>query len=168
MSPILPDPKPSDHKPILSKEVKQLDFVAPGKFYEVTYQLGPNRSYAKSFGTNKWINDVNVPLGEKPRPLPVYAVFSRIIDGNQANGLISHNNIWREKNLRGYNPTDPMGALQHMLAVIEVKELKDYVPDTMSTMSGAFSYELFQAMVAREVALATKNQQPAAVGGSKG
>lgn len=166
MTPILEDPKRSVKHPITSKEVKHLEQVPGGKFYEITYQLGPSRSYAKSFGTGKWKNDTNVPIGEKPIPIPVYAVFSRIVDSGNANGMIEENNSWREKNIKGYNSRDPMGALQHMLAVIDVKELKDYVPSTMSTMSGVFSYELFQAMVAAEVRKIT--QPPASVAGSKG
>lgn len=167
MTPILEDPKRSARQSITSKEVKHLEEVPGGKFYEVTYQLGPNRSYAKSFGTGKWKNDPNVPVGEKPIPIPVYAVFTRIMDSGNVNGIIGENNLWRDKNIKGFNQRDPGGTLQQMLAVIEVKELKDYVPQTMSTMSGVFSYELFQAMVAAEVKKATQ-PQPASVAGSKG
>ena len=128
--------------PIKTSEVKKMEMVADGKFYKVTFQLGPKRSFGAAFPSQAWKENKS-PLGEESTYDPVYAVFEQILDSKNVNGLIQENNDWQAANLR----QKIEGEINRMLVVIDVKEAKDYVPPRVSFMRGGMSMEWFQMLV---------------------
>lgn len=133
---------PSKMAPIKAAEAKRMDVVADGKFYKVTFQLGPKRSFGAAFPSQAWKENKS-PLGEESTYDPVYSVFEQILDSRNVNGLIQESNDWQASNLR----QKIEGEINRMLVVIDVKEAKDYVPPRVSFMRGGMSMEWFQMLV---------------------
>ena len=97
-----------------------------GKFYKTTFQVGPYKG-GKAQGSNRFIKKPSPVAGEKDRLYPEYLVYEQILPTNGVNGKIVSNNEWLQKNGRR-DASSAEGMLGHMVAVLQVEELKDYVP----------------------------------------
>ncbi len=132
----------SSAKPIKTTEVKKIESVAGGKFYRVTFQIGPNKSFGKCFPSQKWSEIKSVTGGESTYD-PVYKVFEQILDSDCTNGLIQENNDWHAANLR----QRVEGEIGRMIVVLDVKELKDYCPPDMTFLQGGMPMQVFKMIV---------------------
>ena len=134
--------EPSEVAPIKAAEAKKLEKVPANKFYRVTFQLGPCRSFGKAFPSVTWKENKSLTGGESTYD-PVYRVFDQILDGSNTNGLIQENNAWQAANIR----QKVEGDINRMLIVLDVKEMKDYVPPNMTFLHGGMPMQVLEMIV---------------------
>ncbi len=146
--------EPSPAKPIKAAEVKKLESVDANKFYKVTFQLGPKRSFGRAFPSGRWKENKS-PLGAESTFDPVYAVYDQILDGKNTNGLIQENNDWQASNLR----QKIEGEINRMLVIVDIKEAKDYVPPDMTFINGDMSINVMKMLVDAAVAAQLKSSK---------
>lgn len=147
----------SDKAPIKAAEVKRFEKtqVVPGKFWKVTYQLGPNRGHANVFPSNAWKKRTDQPPGERPVYDPVYKVFEQVLDSQGVMSLIQKNNSWQAANVRH----QVAGEIGKMLAILDIVEAKDYVPDNLTFLHGGMPMQIFKMIVDSAVEARLKNSK---------
>lgn len=157
-------PVPSSANPIKAAEVKKLDKVEDGKYFRVTFQLGPRRSFGRAMPSQAWTEKKDQNGGPSTWD-PVYRVYDQILESNQVNGLIQESNDWQAANIR----QKIEGNINRMLVVLSVQEVKNYVPKTFNFNSIMAGSHIIQAMIdsAVKVAIAEKTAPAITGGGNK-
>lgn len=132
---IIPDkPKPAHKQTVLGREVAQRELVPEdGRFYQVDFQLGPDRSWRESRGSSKWQKRPTKFAGEPELLDPVYTTWTVTLPSEELNGLITAHNEWRAKNIKASRPG---GDVNYMLAILDIHEKKGYRPDEFAALSG--------------------------------
>lgn len=134
LSVIADKPKPSKKPAVLARDVAQRELVPEdGRFYQVDYQLGPDRAWRESRGSSKWAKRPSKFSGEPELLDPVYETYTVTLPAEEVNGLITTHNEWRAKNIKAQRPA---GDVNYMLAILDVQEKKGYRPDEFAALSG--------------------------------
>lgn len=157
-------PLPSSADPVKAADVKKFDKVEDGKFYRVTFQLGPKRSFGAAIPSQTW-KETKDQNGGPSSWNPVYRVYEQILESSQANGLVQESNDWQAANIR----QKIEGNINRMLVVLDIKEMKNYVPKTFNFNSIMAGSHIIQAMIdsAVKAALAEKTAVATTGGGNK-
>ena len=136
-------PKISQAKPIKASEVQQKQMVSPGKFWTITFQVGPGHSEGSAFPSGQWKAREGALPGEEKVFDPVYLVYDQIVDSDHANGLIESSNDWHKSNIR----QKVEGVINRMVAVLDVKEAKEYIPSNVTFLHGGMPMQVLQMIV---------------------
>lgn len=156
-------PSPSTVAPVKASEVKKFDNVEDGKFYRVTFQLGPRRSFGRALPSQTW-TETKDPNGGPSSWSPVYRVYEQILEASQVNGLIQESNDWQASNIR----QKIEGNLNRMLVVLDIKEVKNYVPKSFNFNSILGGSHIIQAMIDSAVKAALANEKAVQASGNSG
>lgn len=132
----------SEMPSIKAAEAKKLEKVSPNKYWRVTYQLGPCRSFGKAFPSAAW-KEKKDALGGESTFDPVYRVYDQILDSGNVNGLVVENNEWQAANIR----QKVEGDINRMLIVLDIKEMKDYLPPNVTFLQGGMPMQVLQMIV---------------------
>lgn len=135
-------PLPSSADPIKAAEVQKFNKVEDGKFYRVTFQLGPRRSFGRAVPSQTWTEKKD-PNGGPSSWDPVYRVYDQILESSQVNGLVEESNSWQAANIR----QKIEGNINRMLVVLDVKEMKNYTPKAFNFNSIMAGSHIIQAMI---------------------
>jgi len=149
-------PTPSAVAPIKAADAKKLEPVAANKYYRVVFQLGPRRSFGRAFPSQAWTEKKDSNGGPSSWD-PVYRVYDQILEAREVNGLIQENNDWQAANIR----QKVEGNINRMLIVLDVKELKDYVPATFNFSRLLGGAHIIQGMIDAAVKAALAEAKPA-------
>lgn len=157
-------PLPSSTDPVKAAEVRKFDKVEEGKFYRVTFQLGPRRSFGRAVPSQTW-TETKDPNGGPSVWNPIYRVYEQILESSQVNGLVVESNDWHAANIR----QKIEGNINRMLVVLDIKEMKNYVPKAFNFNSIMAGSHIIQAMIdsAVKTALAEKTAAATTGGGNK-
>ena len=134
---------PSETKPKLAADIQQNQKVLPNKFWKITYQLGPKRGFGKAFPSQSWKERQGGLPGEEKVYDPVYLVFDQVVSSDCANGVIESSNEWQKANVRQRLE----GEVNRMVAVLDVKEMKDYLPPNVNFLHGGMPMQVLQMIV---------------------
>ena len=143
---IVPDkPKPTQKTTLLSRDVAARELVPDdGRFYQVDYQLGPDRAWRESRGSSKWSKRPTKFAGEPELFDPVYTTYTVTLPADELNGLLTIHNEWRAKNIKAQRPG---GDVNYMLAILDVQEKKGYRPDEFTALTGVIPEQILRYYV---------------------
>lgn len=138
--------QPSIPQPIASDDAERLDYVADGKNYFVTLQMGGNASWGKYTGKKRFRQ--HLPNGMTATPAYEPVVHHRIgpYTGHIVNGLISSHNEWVADYNRkqGRDGEKWKGQVDRQLLVLETEETNELPAETRRATS---SLNAFQSMI---------------------